>query len=245
MGPVLLKLSIWKDVEEYLGRRTDVVLPVGSSEQHGPSGPIGTDAIVAEELAGELGEERRCAVAPCIPFAVSQQHSAFPGTIWIRPMTLIALVRDAVSSLHRQGFRRFLLVNGHPGSVGALESVLLQLHADLPEVRCSLYNWWEQSEVRSLLSELFGNREGHHATPGELSLVRKFYPRGVLELPPQEPFEASLPPPSWSPTDFRARHPDGRVGSDPALASGHAGDRLFVAASRALVEMHRRLTEEP
>ena len=58
---MLIKLSIWQDVEEYLGRRSDVVLPIGSAEQHGPSGPIGTDTIVAEELANELGEERRTA----------------------------------------------------------------------------------------------------------------------------------------------------------------------------------------
>ncbi len=242
---MLLKLSIWQDVEEYLSRRNDVVLPLGSSEQHGPSGPIGTDLIVAEELANELGEERRCAVAPALPFGVSHLHSAFPGTVAIRPMTFIALVRDAVTSLWRQGFRRFLLINGHPGSAGALASAVLQLNSDLPEVRCTAFNWWENGEVQAVLSELFGAREGHHATPGELSLVRKFYPRGVLDLPPMEQFEPMLPPPAWSPQDFRARHPDGRVGSDPSLASGGAGDRIFVVVTRALIEAHRRLTEEP
>ena len=243
MPPVLLKLSIWQDVEEYLARRTDIVLPIGSHEQHGPSGPLGTDLIVAEELANELGEERRCLVAPALPFGVSGLHSAFPGTVSLRPMTMIALVRDAISSLWRQGFRRFLLINGHPGSAAALESAALQAHSDLPELRCTVFNWWEQAEVRAVLAELFGGAEGHHATPGELSLVRKFYPRGVLDLPPIERFEPSLLPPAWGPVDFRARHPDGRVGSDPSLASGHAGDRIFVVAVRALNEAHRRLTE--
>jgi creatinine amidohydrolase len=242
---VLLKLSIWQDVEEYLSRRNDVVLPIGSSEQHGPSGPIGTDLIVAEELANELGEERRCAVAPAIPFGVSHLHSAFPGTVAVRPMTLIALVRDTVTSLWRQGFRKFLLINGHPGSAGAIESAVGQVNADLPDVRCSLFNWWEHAEIKTTLADLFGGREGHHATPGELSLVRKFYPRGVLDLPPMEQFEPTLPPPNWSPADFRARHPDGRVGSDPSLASGGAGDRIFVVLTRAAIEAHRRLVEEP
>ena len=242
---MLLKLSIWRDVEEYLSRRNDVVLPIGSSEQHGPSGPLGTDLIVAEELASELGEERRCAVAPAIPFGLSQLHSAFPGTVALRPMTMIALVRDCVTALWAQGFRRFLLVNGHPGSAGTLDSSALQLNAELPGVRCSVFHWWEHAEVKAVLLELFGTREGHHATPGELSLVRKFYPRGVLDLPPPEQFEATLPPPAWSPADFRARHPDGRVGSDPSLASGGAGDRIFVVVTRALIEAHRRLVEEP
>lgn len=241
---MLLKLAIWNDVEEYLAKRTDVVLPLGSCEQHGPSGPVGTDLIVAEELANELGEDRRALVTPAIPFGVSALHGAFPGTIQLRPMTLIALLRDALAGLHRQGFRRFLLVNAHPGSAGVLQAAAVQLQADLPDARCLVFNWWEAAEVRAALAEQFGPREGYHATPGELSLVRKFYPRGVLDLPPVERFEASLPPPAWSAQDFRTRHPDGRVGSDPSLATGAAGDRLFVVALRALVEAHRRLVEE-
>ena len=240
-----LKLSIWRDVEEYLSRRNDVVIPCGSTEQHGPSGPIGTDLIVAEEAASELGEERLCAVAPAIPFGASQLHGAFPGTISIRPMTLIAIVRDAVSSLHRQGFRRFLIVNAHPGSAGVLDAAVQQCQSDLPDVRCLLFNWWEAHEVKATLLELFGAREGLHATPGELSLVRKFYPRGVLDLPLLEKFEPVNAPPRWSPQDFRARHPDGRIGSDPSLATGGAGDRLFVVVVRALIAAHRRLVEEP
>ena len=61
---MLLKLAIWQDVEEYLARRDDVVVPIGSTEQHGLSGPLGSDLIVAEELAQELGEDRRAMVAP-------------------------------------------------------------------------------------------------------------------------------------------------------------------------------------
>jgi creatinine amidohydrolase len=242
---VNLKLSIWRDVEEYLSRRNDVVIPCGSTEQHGPSGPLGTDLIVAEEAASELGEERSCAVAPAIPFGISQLHGAFPGTISLRAMTLVAVLRDAIASLHRQGFRRFMIVNGHPGSAGVLEAAVQQCQSDLPEVRCLLFNWWEAPEAKACLLELFGAREGLHATPGELSLVRKFYPRGVLDLPPLEKFEPVASPPRWSPADFRARHPDGRIGSDPSLASGASGDRLFVTVIRALVAAHRRLVEEP
>ncbi|MBS2023041.1 MAG: creatininase family protein [Deltaproteobacteria bacterium] len=241
---MLLKLSIWQDVEEYLVKRTDLVCPVGSCEQHGPSGPVGTDLIVAEELANELGEDRRALVAPALPIGVSSVHGAFPGTISVRPMTMLAFVRDLVGSVYKQGFKRFLFVNAHPSSSGVLQAALAQVHSDLPDARCLLFNWWETAEVRAAIAELFGNREGYHATPGELSLVRKFYPRGVLDLPPPERFEPSAPPPMWSAPDFRTRHPDGRVGSDPSLASGSAGDRLFVVALRALIEAHRRLVEE-
>jgi len=226
---VLLKLALWHDVQEYLERRTDVVVPFGSTEQHGPSGPLGTDSIVAEELANDLGEERRAMVAPVIPFSVSQVHGAFPGTISLKPATVLALVTEAIESLVQQGFRRFLIVNGHHAGKAVLDLACAQVHADL----------------RRQLLEMFGAREGHHATPGELSVVRRFYPRAVVDVPAMERFEPVAQPVAWSADDFRQRYPDGRVGSDPGLSSGTAGDRIFAAASRALVEVHRRLVEDP
>ena len=242
---MLLKLLIWQDVQEYLQKRTDVVIPLGSTEQHGPSGPLGTHLILAEELANDLGEERHAVVAPAIPYGVSALHGAFPGTLSVKPQTLIAILLDVVHSLAAQGFRRFLFVNAHPGSKAALQAACTQVHAELPELRALPVSWWELPEVRSLLLEMFGAREGHHATPGELSVVRRFYPRAVLDLPPMARFQPVQQLVAWSAQDFRQRYPDGSVGSDPSLSSGSAGDRIFVAASRGLVEVHRRLVEDP
>ena len=118
------------------------------------------------------------------------------------------------------------------------------MHALLPESRCLSVQWWELPEARNVLLEMFGAREGHHATPGELSIVRRFYPRAVLDLPPMDRFEPVPQLVAWTAQDFRQRYPDGRVGSDPSLSSGIAGDRIFVAASRGLVEVHRRLVED-
>ena len=132
---MLLKLALWQDVQEYLEKRNDVVLPVGGTEQHGPSGPLGTDLIIAEELANDLGEERRAMVAPAIPFGVSQVHGAFPGTIAVKPATVLALVTDAIESLAQQGFRRFLLVNAHHGSKAILQAACTQVHAQIADAR--------------------------------------------------------------------------------------------------------------
>jgi len=153
-------------------------------------------------------------------------------------------VRHALGSLHGQGFRRFLLVNAHPDSAGALEAACSQAHAELAEARFLPVSWWELPEVESLVLELFGARQGHHATPAELSVVRRFYPRAVLDLPPMERFEAVQQMVAWGAQDFRSRYPEGHVGSDPSLASAQAGDRIFAAASRALAEAHLRLVED-
>jgi len=242
---VLLKLALWQDVHEYLERRRDVVIPLGGTEQHGPSGPLGTDVIVAEELANELGQERNAAVAPVVPYGVSHVHGAFPGTISLKPATVLAVVTDAVESLAAQGFRRFLLVNAHHGSRAILQAACAQVHAAIPGSRCLSVDWWDLPEVRSVVLEMFGAREGHHATPSELSVVRRFYPRSVIDLPEMERFEPVPEPVSWGAEDFRQRYPDGRVGSDPGLSNAAAGDRIFAAASRGLVEVHRRLVEDP
>ncbi len=242
---MLLKLALWQDVDRYLERRSDVVIPVGGTEQHGPSGPLGTDLIAAEELANELGEERQALVTPPIPFGVSQIHGAFPGTISLKPATVLAVLGDAIESLSAQGFRRFLIVNGHHGSKPAVQIACTQAHALAADSRCLAVDWWELPEVRSVLLEMFGAREGHHATPGELSLVRRFYPRAVVDLPVIDRFEAVPEPSAWSADDFRRRYPDGRVGSDPGLSSAAAGERIFAAAVRGLVEAHRRLVEDP
>ena len=242
---MLLKLALWQDVHEYLERRNDIVIPVGGTEQHGPSGPAGTDLIVAEELANDLGQERHALVVPAVPFGVSQVHSAFPGTISLKPATVLALLGDAIEGLAAQGFRRFLLVNAHHGSKAVLQALCAQVHGAIPDSRCLSVQWWELPEVRNTILEMFGAREGHHATPGELSLVRRFYPRAVIDLPPMDRFEAVPQPSTWGADDFRRRYPDGRVGSDPGLSSAAAGDRIFAAATRGLVEAHRRLVEDP
>jgi creatinine amidohydrolase len=163
----------------------------------------------------------------------------------VRPATVLALLGEVIEGLAHQGFRRFLVVNGHHGSKAVLEVACAQVHAQLPGVRCLAAHWWELPEVRSLVLEMFGAREGHHATPGELSVVRRFYPRAVVDVPAMERFEPVPQPVAWGAEDFRQRYPDGRVGSDPGLSSGAAGDRIFAAASRALVEVHRRLVEDP
>ena len=242
---MLLKLALWSDVQEYLEKRNDVVIPVGSTEQHGPSGPLGTDLIIAEELANDLANDTLAMVAPPLPYAVSGLHAAFPGTISLKPETILRVMVDAMTSLAQQGFRRFLILNASAGSRGILQAACTQVHSEVPDARCLAVSWWELPEVRSVLMEMFGAREGHHATPGQLSIVRRFYPRAVTDLPAMDRFEAVPQITAWTAQDFRQRYPDGRVGSDPSLSNSHAGDRLFVAASRSLVEVHRRLVEDP
>lgn len=95
-----------------------VLLPVGSTEAHGPHLPLSTDVVISEELARRAADslaERDVAtvIAPPLAYAVTEYAGEFAGTVGLRPDTAVALVRDVCAGLHRQGFQRIVLVNSH------------------------------------------------------------------------------------------------------------------------------------
>ena len=113
----------WTDVDAL---DTDLaVVPVGSTEQHGPHAPLGTDTLTARAVA-DAGVDA-CAhdvvVTPAIPVGVAEEHRQFTGTLWVAPDTFRTYVRDVVASLAHHGFDRVVLVNGHGGNVDALREV--------------------------------------------------------------------------------------------------------------------------
>ncbi|MDR4168257.1 creatininase family protein, partial [Bacillus paranthracis] len=102
-----LHLMSWPEVANYLSQRQDILIPIGSTEQHGPMGLIGTDAICPEAIANAAAAELGCIVGPTINVGMAQHHLAFPGTIALRPSTLIAYLQDYVNSLALAGLTHF------------------------------------------------------------------------------------------------------------------------------------------
>jgi len=234
---MLLQLSTWQEVESYLTRSTAVLIPVGSTEQHGPNGFIGTDALCPQVLAEGLSKRSDVLVAPTLSIGMAQHHLGFPGSITLRPSTLMAVVQDVVNSLARHGFDRFYFLNGHGGNVASLQAAFSEIYAESslrtaagnrPPLRCRLRNWWDLPRASTLRKQLFGAAEGMHATCSEVSLTYYAYPDHVKQaemtprIAPVGPFTDA--------DDYRRRFPDGRIGSDPSLASVDAGRRLFEAA---------------
>lgn len=122
--PELARLT-WREAEEAMRQARLALVPVGSLEQHGPHLTLDTDLAVAQALADrlhtDLGEE--AVLCPPVTYGLSEHHMGFPGTMTLRPDTLMAVFDDLVESLAVWGLRRVLVVNGHGGNIDALRLV--------------------------------------------------------------------------------------------------------------------------
>ncbi len=239
---MLLHLSTWPEVEEYLQRSTGIIIPIGSTEQHGPIGLIGTDAITAEGIAHQVGELTNAMVAPTINVGMALHHTGFPGTISLRPTTLILVIKDYLTSLARHGFNKFYFINGHGGNIATLKAAFAETYAHLGDlglegsdrVQCKVANWFMLSGVYELAKELYGDQEGSHATPSEVAVTQYLYPQSIKTA--QLSAEVNKDHQIYGAIDFRQRYPDGRMGSNSSLATPEHGKMFLDVAVNQLVK---------
>jgi creatinine amidohydrolase len=154
----------WMRLEEYLAGDDRLVLPLGSTEQHAYLS-LETDNILAERVSVEAAEPLGVPVMPVLPYGLTAMFaSAFPGTPTLRVETYAALLRELLDSLHGQGFRRFLLVNGHGGNMPA-GSIAREWTADRPDAQVIFHSWWAGPKVREVALAI--DPEYSHANWGE------------------------------------------------------------------------------
>lgn len=247
---MLLALSTWKEVETYLESSSFVVIPIGSTEQHGPTGMIGTDAICPATVAQTLSEQAGVLVAPTLQYGMAQHHLGFAGSVTLRPTTLIAMIQDVVDSLQRHGFLHIYFLNGHGGNIATLSTAFSEFYARSSllagsngnELHLYQRNWWSGDRVKKFSEEHFGDAEGSHATPTEISLTFHAYPhrenRRQLqpEVAPRSDFRDAV--------DYRQNFPDGRIGSNPALATAELGAKILECAVADTLDHIRQVIPE-
>jgi creatinine amidohydrolase len=149
----------WMQVEAYLKGDDRCILPIGSTEQHGYLS-LGVDLILAERVALEAAEPLGVPVFPVMPYGIAPYFASYPGSISLKVETLLAVVRDVVASVHRSGFRRILIVNGHGGNqpVAALAQEMM---VDRPELSIKFHNWWSAPKTWAKVQEI--DPSGSHA----------------------------------------------------------------------------------
>ena len=113
---LVLQEMNWVDVEGYLEGSDMVIIPLGSTEQHGPHLPLGSDYYQSFAMAEEISKRTQVVVAPVLLVGYSEYHSGFPGTISVKRETMEQLLFECVESLMKYGFRRFMFLNYHGGN---------------------------------------------------------------------------------------------------------------------------------
>lgn len=135
----------WMQVEAYLKTDDRCVLPLGSTEQHAYLS-LAVDNILPSRLAHEAAAPLGVPVFPVQPYGITPYFRGYPGSVTLRVQTYLALVRDVLDSLHEQGFRRILIVNGHGGNSPA-QGFCGEWMADHPGAQVKFHNWWNAPRV--------------------------------------------------------------------------------------------------
>ncbi|MEA3378685.1 MAG: creatininase family protein [Nanoarchaeota archaeon] len=168
---MILTEQTYKDIEEYLKKKKTIIIPLGSIEQHSASMPLGTDSIIAESIAVELGKVNNILVGPLLSPGISLvPHMEFKGTVSLMPNTFTNVISETIRSLYKHGFRNFILVNGHGGNDGAIKNAITELCYSLDDLKIKSENWWRMKNIAQMAEEKLGNPIGH-ACGTEASLI--------------------------------------------------------------------------
>ena len=230
-----LSESTWTDVRD---ADTDLaVLPVGSTEQHGPHAPLGVDFMTAEAIANEGVEQYaddfdgEAVVGPTIPVGIAEEHRDFDGTLWVSEDTFRAYVRETIESLAHHGFDRIVVVNGHGGNVDALRECCGRISRD-GDAYAVAYTWFDAVDTAEL----------GHGGPAETSFMRHLRPELVHEERTEAAAEGAAE--VWGEWlhgtnlayDSAEFTESGAVG-DPRNGDEELGEELLEAAAAALSEL--------
>jgi creatinine amidohydrolase len=166
-------------VAGYLGANDLVLIPTGSTEQHGPHAPLGTDVIIPREVCRRVAEVKNGLVAAPVTYGLAAGHKGFRGLAYLRPPTYLALIEDLVASFAEAGFRRIVFINGHYTNYPAINLACFNASHDLPEdVHAWALSYWDalpREEAEAYLSL----KSGLHANVGETSAVMAVRPELV------------------------------------------------------------------
>jgi creatinine amidohydrolase len=179
---MLLGKLTWSEVSDMVNNVDFVIVPIGSTEQHGKHLPLDNDSYTALEIsklvAEKLKEKLKILIAPLIPYGMSEHHMDFPGTITLRVETLINVIEDICISLSRHGFKRILILNGHGGNTAAIRVAVQELNLKYG-LNVYALNWWD------LVSDIFKsiyNTPITHADEGETAVAYALNQRVVKDF---------------------------------------------------------------
>ncbi len=174
----ILPEMTWPEAKEAFAQAELALLPVGSFEQHGPHGTFELDTGRAAGFGRLLATHLypRVLLAPVVNLGVSYHHMNFPGSITLRPETLIAVLYDLVWSLQQHGLQQFLILNGHGGNIPSLGVLIVKLREELG-VKVAWTSF--TSLAKDVIQERVTSASSGHSCEGEISQAMVLAPRTV------------------------------------------------------------------
>lgn len=221
--------SMMNRAPELQGSACDVaVLPVGALEQHGPHLPVGTDTIVAAEFGRRLAERLGAYLLPPIAIANSIEHRESRASVYLRPETLAAVVRDVADSVRASRFRRLVVLSWHGGN-WILKPTVRSLNRDPARAENPFRVILVDANVaaKELATIMEHPKDDIHAGEMETSMMLFVAPESVGQIPHNR--QEVYPPQGFLDyADIRALTENGSWGR-PQLASAEKGRRAMDA----------------
>ena len=257
----------WPEVQARIDAGVDAVLiPIGTTEQHGHHMPLDTDCVIARALCSrtaDLAAEQglNVLVAPTLNVSLSWYHMQFPGSIRLSTTTFFQVFREICDSLVHHGFERLVAVNGHGGNVAAL-TVAVNHYFETTGRRVFLAQWWD------LAGDVLAEVEGPliHAEEAETSLAMALGQRVEIDRATRAAWdrgeavrEAGLPWTSLGRYEMRPKGPgvivpmdmlrditESGVVGDATRASAETGEKIVEALIPRIVQVCKEMSgKEP
>jgi creatinine amidohydrolase len=222
-----------------------VLLPVASTEQHGPHLTTGVDTFLAREgcrrTALLVVKSRPIVVAPVVWMGLAEHHMALGGTFSLSLSTYHSLLKELCASILRAGFSKILIVNAHGGNIACLNVLTTELARELasPIATTTLYNLPHESGAYAQVLE--DQHEVRHACEAETSMMLAAFPDCVRRdkigeaLGPMSTRGLGVAPPLHLWKSFKAVTPTGVMG-DARRATAQKGEKLLDIAAALLAE---------
>src|SRR5262245_25634119 len=235
----------WPEVRQAVEHDPVVVLPVGTTEQHGYHLPLMVDYLCADEVARAAVERvaPRALLMHPVPYSFNEHHMDYPGTIAVDGHTVMDYVVCIGRSLAHHGFRRILLVNGHGSNVPFLDAAARLITIKTPAI-CALASWWTLLEPEDLAWR--EARFSSHGDAMDTSMLLHLRPElvdmslAVDEVDGIQRSKNFLRGSGGSPVlfnEFFSRNTLSGVAGQPTLATPEKGARVFAAAAARLAEL--------
>lgn len=253
MKKILASEMSFSEFGEYVKENDTIIIPVGVSETHGHHNPLGVDNFIAEYTAKLIGEKSGVAVAPLMPYGVTQNLQNYAGTISLDPMIYNRLLTAYAESYVKHGIKRVLFVNGHGGNNDVLTLVCRHLTIDLKVVAAHT-EWWEDVPKidASLSCEDHG---GQYETsvmmvvkPELLSMEKMKEPPEVLNLTDKIYYKKGWVFDNYKLSiclDMKEFNAPGNVGLSPRLADKETGKKvvdIYVDFNVDLIKELKKIT---